>query len=165
MAEETIDIISLNVRGLNEGKKRREIFRWLKRYHKGREGVVFLQETHSQKNVEVSWEKDWGSKIFFAHGTNNARGVAILMPEKFNFDIKNKITDEQGRFISITLKIADERYTLVNIYAPTKDKVTDQIKLIQNLERSVDFTENKVIFGGDFNKYMNPLFDKDGGQK
>ena len=84
---ETLDILSLNVRGIADCKKRREIFRWLKRYHKGGESIIFLQETHSTSNTENIWQQEWGSKIFFAHGTNRARGVAILMPMKYNFDI------------------------------------------------------------------------------
>ena len=74
---ERLQLLSLNVRGIGDNTKRREVFRWLKRYHKGGDSIIMLQETHSTPNSELVWEREWGSKIYFSHGANNARGVAI----------------------------------------------------------------------------------------
>ena len=67
---------SLNTRGLKDNKKRREVFRWLKKFH---DGIIFLQETHSSEKQEHLWKNEWGSDIIFSHGTSAARGVAILL--------------------------------------------------------------------------------------
>ena len=39
-------LLSLNVRGLQDKKERREIFAWLKGNHKGTYLFILLQETH-----------------------------------------------------------------------------------------------------------------------
>ena len=60
-------LLSLNVRGLHDSKKRREIFRWLKRFHNGKNFIVFLQEQHSVENDIPYWEKEWGAKIILSN--------------------------------------------------------------------------------------------------
>ena len=77
------NIFSLNTRGLRDVKKRREIFRWLKRYYKADQGFVMLQETHSIEKDEEIWKKEWGAEIVFSHGSNDSKGVAILFPKNF----------------------------------------------------------------------------------
>ena len=78
----TVNLLSLNVRGLRDCKKRREIFNWLKTHHQGKRSFVLLQETHSSDSDNETWETEWGSKILYSHGTNNSRGVALLFPHK-----------------------------------------------------------------------------------
>ena len=48
------DILSLNVRGIREKKKRINIFSSV-RNHVSDQGVIMLQETHSTKDLESSW--------------------------------------------------------------------------------------------------------------
>ena len=60
---------SLNVRGLNNQKKRQTIFQWLKSSHPC---VTLLQETYSQESDEDLWVSDWGNKIIFSHGTRHS---------------------------------------------------------------------------------------------
>ena len=76
-------ILSLNVRGLNEQKKRRSVFRWVK---KKNVDICLFQETYCTQQVENIWANEWGGKIIFCNGTNHARGVAILI--KPGFDAK-----------------------------------------------------------------------------
>ena len=56
------NILSLNVRGLRNKEKRREMFHWLKQYNGGDNSFIFLQETHSDKMDELIWQREWGSK-------------------------------------------------------------------------------------------------------
>ena len=74
-----IKIVSLNVRGLCEGIKRRRVFRYLKRCNAD---ISLIQETHCTKEVEHLWTSEWGNKIVFSNGSNRARGVAILCSKK-----------------------------------------------------------------------------------
>ena len=122
MADSKLKLLSLNVRGLKDNKKRREIFRWLKRFHSGKDSVIFLQETHSEYSTEGIWDKEWGSSIYFSHGTSNSRGVAILLPMKYNFTVEHIWSDAEGRVIIIKIIIGSEILKLVNVYFPTKDK-------------------------------------------
>lgn len=54
----------------NDRKKRRNVFRWLK---KNDVDICFVQETstHAAENV---WKNELGGKMLFSHGTNHARG-------------------------------------------------------------------------------------------
>ena len=73
-------IISLNVRGLNCSRKRRQVFRWL---HQQKSDIIFLQETYSSHDTIGGWEAEWGGKIVSSHGSSHSRGVMIL----FNHDL------------------------------------------------------------------------------
>ena len=155
-------LTSLNVRGLSNFKKRRIIFSWCR---KMKSDIVFLQETHSTQEVEKQWQREWGGKMLFSHGANNARGVMILVRNGFDFNVETVKIDKQGRFLVVKGKIQDVEYTVVNIYAPNKDACSR--KFFDNLQRVLsDFgisNEDKVIIGGDFICPLNPLVDKKGG--
>ena len=162
MAEQ-LQVLSLNVRGLGDSKKRREIFRWLKRFHNGGNSITLLQETHSQEGQESIWLNDWGSKIYFSHGTSNARGVAILMPMQYDFEVKELWKDTEGRTMAISLIYDLQTVDIINIYAPTKDKIQNQIDFLKNIDQNLNLAESTCILGGDFNTYMDPKLDKKGG--
>lgn len=65
-----LSFCSLNVRGLNQARKRRRVFRWL---HNQKFDVAFLQETYSSKSVEEIWKAEWGGKIYYSHGTTHSK--------------------------------------------------------------------------------------------
>ena len=77
--DDTLNIISCNVRGLVDHVKRREFFHYFntKPYN-----IILAQETHSSKFLESRWGNEWGSRIIFSHGTNLARGTMILIKRK-----------------------------------------------------------------------------------
>ena len=72
----TLKIISLNVKGISNFKKRRTIFTWCRRKNAD---VILLQETHSNKTTEIQWKNEWGGKMLFSHGSPNSCGTAILI--------------------------------------------------------------------------------------
>jgi len=67
-------LISLNIRGISNFRKRKTIFTWCR---KQKADIIFLQETHSTEKTEAQWKREWGTPFFCSHGANNARGVAI----------------------------------------------------------------------------------------
>ena len=145
---DSIKLLSLNVRGLSNFKKRRAIFSWCR---KQKADLIFLQETHSTKEREGQWIKEWGTQIFFSHGSTNARGVAVLIKNGLDIKIQMNQTDLTGRLIYIVIK--EETYAIANIYGPNKD--VDAVKFYHNLSnllRTNDFgNEENTIMGGDFN--------------
>ena len=159
-----LNVLSLNVKGLRDGSKRREIFRWLKRFYNGSKKLVFLQESHSLPTDQNIWQHDWGSDIIFSHGTNDARGVAILLPSQpSSFNIENSWSDTEGRIVMVRVKCEGESYTLINIYAPTKNHQKLQLNFLNVLKKIIiDNDDSSIILGGDFNTYLNPLLDRDG---
>ena len=71
-------LVSLNVKGLSDFRKRRTIFVWC---WKRNADFVFLHETHSTIATEKQWKNEWGAETITCHGGSNSRGVC-------NFDKK-----------------------------------------------------------------------------
>lgn len=116
-------MLSLNVRGLSNFKKRRSIFAWCRKQNAN---IIFLQETHSTSDKEKQWKAEWGAPLELAHGSSNARGVAILLRNGFDCKIKQKFIDPAGRYIGIQAQINDENYFLFNVYGPNNDNQAAQ---------------------------------------
>ena len=157
---------SLNTRGIREKRKRLELFRWLKRYYKADNAFVLLQETHSSNTDENTWMKEWGAEIVFSHGNNCSKGVAILLPyNHMQANTLEKYNDSDGRLCSIKIKFGDDIINIMNVYAPTKNKHKSQIAFLENLKALISKNEQfPTICAGDFNTYMDPTLDKDGGK-
>ena len=162
MCASTCKLVSLNVRGIGNFKKRRTIFTWCR---KQKADFIFLQETHSKMDSETCWRNEWGSDIIMAHGTSNSRGVAILVKKDVDCTIHSKVLDPSGQYVIIKAEFNDKMYVLINIYAPNKD--SNIVSFFNNLLlilRNNNFDEEEnIIMGGDFNCPLNPLMDKKGG--
>ena len=152
-----LSFVSFNVRGLRDTKKRRTVFRHM--HVKYPNHVVILQETHSTKDIERRWSTEWGGDIIFSHGIANARGTCIMIPKNFKGDVLESKGDEEGRIVSVLLKIEDLAVELVGIYAPTQGHYQQQITFYKELRqyiRSLGLV-HPLILCGDFNVYMSAL--------
>ena len=159
---DTLKITSFNVRGLGDKLKRNSIFEFLKKKHKG---VVFLQETHTNKNSERLWKSEWQGQIFFSHGTSTKCGVAILLPRKFDMKINSVRADTNGRYLLLDIHVNDTNYTLLNVYAPTKDHPKEQAAFLEEVNNLLQNSfDHPLILAGDFNITLNPTLDKHGGR-
>ena len=56
-------------------------------------------------------------KIFHANGDPKKAGVAILISDKIDFEIKNVTRDKEGHYRMIKESIQEEDITIINIYA------------------------------------------------
>ena len=56
--DHTINLTSFNVNGLRMELKRNTIFNKLRPTH----NIIFLQETHSSKEIENKWKNEWGGE-------------------------------------------------------------------------------------------------------
>ena len=151
--------------GLKDKKKRCSVFGWLKTRHNG---ITMLQETHSVFHDEIQWKQEWDGDIYFSHGNNLSRGVAILVPKNLKslFKINNIKTDNLGRIITMDCKIDNYNLILINIYAPTNDQVVLQNNFLNNLRQIIEENGDKtLLIGGDFNTYLNHNLDKKGGKQ
>ena len=156
------NILSLNVRGLNDKIKRHTIFRYLKRQ---KCDIAFLQETFSSESEEQKWLNDWGGQGIFVHGTKHSRGVATLFRKGLDYTIEFQKKDIGGRFLLLKVLVKDEIFYLLNLYAPNTENKQIQfyreVKRIMELE-SISRKDN-IILGGDFNLILDPDKDKSGG--
>ena len=108
-----------------------------------------------------------GGGVYFSHGEYNARGVATLIPEKLlsDFELKEEKSDDNGRMIVLDCKIYETNLILINIYAPTKDHIKEQLTFYENLYRVIEqYSDQNIIIGGDFITYLNINLDKKGGR-
>ena len=153
-----IRVVSQNIRGLRDSKKRKEVFHYfnIKKFD-----IIMLQETHSNVEVERVWRAEWGNSIFYAHGTTAARGTCILIKNSCTHVIHNVSSDENGRYLILDITISSERYTLASIYAPNEDHP----EFFQNFFVTLSSMENEnILIGGDFNVPLNLSLDKKGGR-
>ena len=61
--------------------------------------------------------KGW-KKIFHANRDQEKAGVAILISDKIDFEIKTVKRDKEGHYIMIKGSVQEEYITIINIYAP-----------------------------------------------
>ena len=161
---EDIQLLSLNCRGLRNKLKRQTLFSWFKKYDKS---IIMLQETHTDKEFENIWRQEYTGKIFFCHGLNNSRGVAILIPNfnSISLTVNSVETDTSGRILLISCEIENNPLILVNVYAPTKDNVEAQNFFLEKLRELIEkYSDKPIVIGGDFNTYLNANIDKNGGK-
>ncbi len=158
-----LNLNSLNVRGLSNERKRKVMFQWLKQNYTG---IVLLQETHSSEKDEKQWSSEWKNRIIFSHGTNRQCGVAILLDSKYDYNIIEIDRDSHGRFLLLIMEINNEKYTIINLYAPTKNNANAQKDFYADLEKKLDkYIGTNIVIGGDCNVCLNPEIDKHGGIK
>ena len=108
-------IITLNVNGLNAPTKRQRLAEWIQKQDPY---IWCLQETHLKTRDTYRLKvKSW-KQIFHAEGDQKKAGVAILISDKIDFEIKAVKRDKEGHYIMIKGSIKEEDITIINIYAP-----------------------------------------------
>lgn len=80
-----LKIGSLNVRGLGDRLKRREMFDWLRRK---KFSIYMLQEVHCSEITIPVWSAERGYKTIFSCCTSAKGGVAILFNNNFDFQLE-----------------------------------------------------------------------------
>ena len=124
---------------------------------------MFLQETHSTKEVEGKWKQESGKgESSFSHGKSNARGVCILFKQNLDLVISKTITDNYGRLLILKAKINDNPYIFINVYAPNDEaKAVSFFENVHSIMLTEDIsTDDNIVMGGDFNCALNPLLDR-----
>lgn len=154
-------IMSVNIRGINDRQKRRNVFRYLKT---NKIDVCLLQETYSSPEIERIWKNEWGGSVYFGHGTRHSRGVMMLVRPGFDANVTDIYTDNIGRLMIAEVCIQDTIFKLLNIYAPNAEE--NQIHYYRYLKNIMDKRidcEDKIIIGGDYNYIIDPSLDRKGG--
>ena len=129
-----------------------------KEIHRLKYDVMFLQETYckDESGNKQIWSNEWGGKMYFNCGESNARGVLILVSNKLHHRTCEIINDGEGRIIGIQMNVNEQRWLLVNLYAPN----VDNPGFFQNLFKTIYETPHDyLILGGDFNLVLNPTLD------
>ena len=153
------NIATLNVRGaIKKPDKRINILSGIKLNNLD---ILLLQETHVN-NLKIKFEIDrfFDCQSFWSFGSNDSRGVAILLMNNFNYEITKFDTDNEGRILKIVLQTNLGCLNIINIYAPN-DASNRKIFF-----KSIDhffIGASPIILGGDFNCIEDLQLDKIGG--
>ena len=148
---------SVNVRGLSNYQKRREI---LQKFWFPTVGVaphiLFLQETHSLPSCETLWKQEFRTKnVYFSHDTAKAGGILLAFRNNVQFHLKHSVMTDS--YIIIHCTIDSEEYIFVNVYNrifPTRTKKykNDIVQFLQCLWAAISqFNCPHILIGGDFN--------------
>ena len=79
--------------------------------------ICCLQETHLKpRDTNELKVKVW-KKIFHTNGDQKKAGVAILISDKIDFEIKTMKRDKKGHYIMINGPIQED-IIIINIYVP-----------------------------------------------
>ena len=132
-----LSFLSINVRsrGLNQARKRRQVFRWA---HNSKADIIFLQETYSSKGVEEIWRSEWGGKIHYSHGSSYSKGVLIL----FNPKLESTVAEKHGRYLMLEVTFHDSTFLLCNVYAPNDN--ASQNTFFSNLNNTLAQYTNSI---------------------
>jgi len=145
----SISVATLNVNGLRNDVKRRQIFDSC-----GRQGidVLLLQETHAAGYPEArAWGKEFDGKGYWSFGKPSSCGVAILLSKRHSWKPADIFRDNKGRIISATVTFpgTHSKVRIVNCYAPNSP--ADRQRLFVEQLPSHLRGMRRVIMGGDFN--------------
>ena len=93
-----LSIITLNVNGLNAPTKRQRLAEWMQKQHPY---ICCLQETHLKPRDTYRLKVKGWKKIFHTNGDQKKAGVAILISDKIDFEVKSVKKDKEGHYIMI----------------------------------------------------------------
>ena len=113
-----ISTIPLNVNGLNAPTKRHRLAEWIQKQDPY---ICCPQETHFKPKDTYRLKVRGWKNIFHANEKQKKAGVAILISDKIDLEIKNIARDKEGHYIMIKGSIQEEDRPFVNIYAPNKE--------------------------------------------
>ena len=143
-----LSIITLNINGLNAPTKRQRL---AERIQKQDPYICCLQETHLKpRDTNELKVKVW-KKIFHTNGDQKKAGVAILISDKIDFEIKTMKRDKEGHYKG---SIQEEDKTIINIYAPN----IGAPQYIRQMPASMkgEINSNTIIVGN-FNIPLTPM--------
>ena len=91
--------------------------------------------------------KGW-KKLFHANRDQKKAGVAILISDKLDFEIKVMERDKEGYYIMIKGSIQEEDITIINLYACNIGAPQYVRQMLTSMKGEIN--SNKIIVG-DFN--------------
>ena len=124
--------------------------------------IVFLQETHSDKDNEIDWGLWWKGQYVLSHGTNFSAGVAILFSPGLDVNVISTTEIVTGRALVVRVEIQDISFCFINIYAPNQGSDrSDIFRKIKDFLKQCD-QSHCVVMGGDWNCTTDFTLDRTG---
>ena len=97
--------------------------------------------------------KGW-KKIFHSNEDQKKAGVAILLSDKIDFEIKAMKRHKERHYIMIKVSIQEEDITITNIYVPNIGAPQYVRQMLTSMKGDIN---NNTIIVGDFNTPLTPM--------
>ena len=107
--------------------------------------VVYKRPT-SKQGTHSYWKWRAGKRYFTKNGDQKKAGVAILILDKIDFEIKAVKRDNEGHYIMIKGSIQEEEITILNIYAPNIGAPQYVRQMLTSMKGKIN--SNTIIVGG-----------------
>ena len=114
---------------------------------KTRPHICYLQETQLKPRDTYRLKMKSWKKIFHVNGDQKKAGVAILISDKIDFEIKAVTGDKEG-------SIREEDITIINIYAPNIRAPQYVRQMLTSMKEEIN---SNTIIVGDFNAPLTPM--------
>ena len=114
--------------------------------------ICCLQETYLKTRDTYRLKVKGWKKLFHTNRDQKKAGVAILISDKIDFNMKAVKRDKEGHYIMIKGSIQEEDITIINIYAPD----IGAPQYIRQMLTSMKGEINTIIVG-DFNTPLTPM--------
>ena len=125
---------------------------WLNGY-KNKTPIYALYKTHFKPRDTYRLKVKGWQKIFHANGDQKKAGIAILISDKINFEIKSVKREKEVHYIMIKGSIQEEDIILINRYAPNIGPPQLVRQMLTSMKGEIN--SNKIIVG-DFNTPLTP---------
>ena len=111
-------VLSANCQGLTDRKKHVDVVNYLlDKNH----SILCLQDTHWTSKDEKEIKTIWKGECYLNGNKSNARGVAILINNNFEYSINSVYRDTAGNVLTLDMLINGLKIKILNVYAPNTD--------------------------------------------
>ena len=93
-------------------------------------------------------------KIFHANGKEKTAGIAVLISDKIDFEIKSMKRDKEGHYVTIKGSIQEEDITIINIHVPIIGAPQYVRQMLISMKGEIN---NNTIIVGDLNTPLIPM--------
>ena len=97
---DSLKIFGMNVRGLSNRPKRRDVFHWLR---SKRMSIYCLVDIHVDDKIYDVFTLDWGAECVISSFSSNSRGVAILFSHNLEYKVLEVERDNIGNMLIVKL--------------------------------------------------------------
>ena len=148
-----ITISSINAWGFADTQKRSDVLQYLREKNFS---IYCLQETHFSKQIEHIITAKWGYKVLYNSFSSNAKGLAILINNNFDYNLNKSYCDPEGDFMIAEITSNERKFLLVNLHSPNQDHPSFYDRLKQEI---LKFANNNIILVGDWNLILDEKMD------
>ena len=136
---------------MNAPTKRQRLAEWIQKQNPY---ICCLQETHLKTRDTYRLKVKGWKKIFHTNGDQEKAGLAILISDKIDFEIKAMKRDKEGHYIMTKGSIQEEDITIINIYAPNIGGLQYVRQMLTSMKGEIN---SNTIIVGDLNTPLTPM--------